>query len=195
MVELQSDHVGTGPVNLGVWVTEMTNGQLTAFIGPVLSYYEYTSTNFKRLTDSEWDETYLYFSMRPDWVNIYLADSLGNEKSKGASLVTSVSNNPDNPVIPESYITVKSYPNPFNPDVIINFSIPNHLTNSIAELVIYDIQGQKIKTLVNEALPTGNYLVKWNATDENGIGVSSGVYIYVLRLAGQQATGKMIFQK
>ena len=55
--------------------------------------------------------------------------------------------------------------------------------------------GQKIKTLVNEALPTGNYLVKWNATDENGIGVSSGVYIYVLRLAGQQATGKMIFQK
>jgi hypothetical protein len=188
-------HVGTGPVNLGVWVTEMTNGQLTAFIGPVLSYYEYTSTNFKRLTDSEWDETYLYFSMRPDWVNIYLADSLGNEKSKGASLVTSVSNNPDNPVIPESYITVKSYPNPFNPDVIINFSIPNNLTNSKAELVIYDIQGQKIKTLVNEALPTGNYLVKWNATDENGIGVSSGVYIYVLRLAGQQATGKMIFQK
>lgn len=188
-------HVGTGPVNLGVWVTEMTNGLLTAFAGPVLSYYEYKSTNFERLTDAEWDETYLSLSMRPNWVNIYLADSSGNSKGKGASLITSVSYDPRNPVVPESYITVKSYPNPFNPDVIINFSIPSNLTNSVAELVIYDIQGQKIKTLVNEVLPTGNYLVKWNATDENGIRVSSGVYIYVFRLANQQASGKMIFQK
>ena len=188
-------HVGTGPVNLGVWVTKMSNGQLTAFVGPVLSYYEYTTSNFERLTDSEWDETYLYSSMRPDWVNIYLADYTGNSKGAGAALITSVSENPNNRVVPESYLTVRSYPNPFNPDVIINFSIPNKLTNSLAELVVYDIQSRKIKTLVNNVLPTGNYLVKWNATTDNGIGVASGVYLYVLRVGDQQVAGKMVFQK
>ena len=188
-------HVGTGLVNLGVWVTEMTDGQLTAFVGPVLSYYEYTSNNFERLTDSEWDETYLNLSLRPDWVNIYLADNSGNSKGTGATLITSVSDDPNNHVIPESYLAVKSYPNPFNPNVIINFSIPNKLTSSLAELTVYDIQGRKIKTLVNDVLPTGNYLVKWNATMENGTGVASGIYLYVLRVGDQQVAGKMVFQK
>ena len=188
-------HVGTGPVNLGVWVTKMTNGQLTAFVGPVLSYYEYTTSNFERLTDSEWDRTYLYSSMRPDWVNIYLADYTGNSKGTGAALITSVSENPNNRVVTESYLTVKSYPNPFNPDVIINFSIPNKLTNSLAELVVYDIMGRKIKTLAKGVLSTGNYLVKWDATTDNGSVVSSGVYLYVLRVGDHQATGKMVFQK
>ena len=188
-------HVGTGPVNLGVWVTKMTNGQLTAFVGPVLSYYEYTSSNFERLTDTEWDSTYLNLSLRPDWVNIYLADNSGNSRGQGAKLITSVSNENNNPNIPKTYLVAKSYPNPFNPDVIINFSIPNKLTNSLAELVVYDIQGRKIKTLVNDVLPTGNYLVKWNATTDNGSGVSSGVYLYVLRVGEQQVAGKMVFQK
>jgi len=188
-------HVGTGPVNLGVWVTKMTDGQLTAFVGPVLSYYEYTSTNFERLTDSEWDSTYLSLSMRPDWVNLYLADASGNSKGTGATLITSVSEDPNNHVVPETYLTVKSYPNPFNPDVIINFSIPNKLTNSLAELVVYDIMGRKIKTLAKGVLSAGNYLTKWNATTDNGSGVSSGIYLYVLRVGNRQVAGKMVFQK
>ena len=110
-------------------------------------------------------------------------------------MITSVSNENNNPNIPKTYLVAKSYPNPFNPDVIINFSIPNKLTNSLAELVVYDIQGRKIKTLVNDVLPTGNYLVKWNATTDNGSGVSSGVYLYVLRVGEQQVAGKMVFQK
>ncbi|OGU71074.1 MAG: hypothetical protein A2V93_03700 [Ignavibacteria bacterium RBG_16_34_14] len=188
-------HVGTGPVNLGVWITELAGGQLTAFIGPVLSYYEYTTLGFERLTDTEWDETYLYLSLRPDWVNIYLADSSGNSKGEGATLITSVKENPNAPNIPESHIVAKSYPNPFNPTVIINFSIPYDLTNSLTELIIYDIQGQKVKTLVKEVLPSGNYLTKWDAKTDEGVGVSSGVYLYVLKAAGQQVTGKMVYQK
>jgi hypothetical protein len=79
--------------------------------------------------------------------------------------------------------------------VIINFSIPAELTNSLTELVIYDIQGQQVNTLVKEVLPSGNYLTKWNATSDEGDIVSSGVYLYVLRVANQQVTGKMVFQK
>jgi hypothetical protein len=188
-------HVGTGPVNLGVWVTELPDGQLTAFIGPVLSYYEYVTDDFERLTDSEWEETYLYFSMRPDWVNIYLADSSGISRGPGNKLITSVSENPDNQNLLSSHLIAKNYPNPFNPYVIINFSIPYDLTNSPVELIIYDIQGQKVKTLINDVLPSGNYLTKWNATTDNGSAVSSGIYLYILRVAGQQVSGKMIYQK
>jgi len=188
-------HVGTGPINLGVWITELPGGQLTAFIGPVLSYYEYITDDFERLTDTEWDETYLYFSMRPDWVNIYLADSSGNSRGEGGTLITSVEVDPNNPVIPETHIIAKTYPNPFNPYVIINFSIPYDLTNSLTELIIYDVTGQKVKTLFRETFPSGNYLTRWDATTDDGSGVSSGIYLYVLKVAEQQVTGKMVYQK
>jgi hypothetical protein len=188
-------HVGTGPINLGVVVTENHQGNLTAFIGPVLSYYEFTTTNFLRLTDDEWDETHLYLSVRPSWNNIYLADSSGNTKGDGPILITSVLEDPNGSVLPVSHLIAKHYPNPFNPSVIINFSIPAELTNSLTELVIYDIQGQQVNTLVKEVLPSGNYLTKWNATSDEGDIVSSGVYLYVLRVANQQVTGKMVFQK
>ncbi len=188
-------HVGTGPVNVGVFVTENHQGNLTAFVGPVLSYYEYTTTNFERLTDTEWEETYLNLSLRPSWNNIYLADVSGETRGGGPILVTSVFEDPNGPVLPVSHLVAKHYPNPFNPSVIINFSIPYDLTNSLAELSIYDIQGQKVTTLVKDVLPSGNYLTKWNATNDEGGIVSSGVYLYVLRVADQQATGKMVFQK
>ena len=188
-------HVGTGPINLGVWITELPGGQLTAFIGPVLSYYEYITDDFERLTDTEWDETYLYFSMRPDWVNIYLADSSGNSRGEGGTLITSVEVDPNNPVIPETHIIAKTYPNPFNPNVIINFSIPYDLTNSLTELIIYDVTGQKVKTLFRETLPSGNYLTRWDAKTDDGSGLSSGIYLYVLKVAEQQVTGKMVYQK
>ncbi|MCU0415469.1 MAG: DUF3160 domain-containing protein, partial [Ignavibacteriaceae bacterium] len=52
-------HVGTGSVNLGIFVTENHLGESTAFVGPVMSYYEYRTMNFLRLTDEEWASTYL----------------------------------------------------------------------------------------------------------------------------------------
>ncbi len=188
-------HVGTGPVDMGVFVAKMPTGEDCAFVGPLLSYRDYTTVDWLRLTDNEWKNDYLFSSTRPDWVNIYLADSSGNSKGTGATLITSVDEDINNPDVPSSYLIAKSYPNPFNPTVIISFSIPYDLTNSLTELVIYDIQGQKVKTLVKEVLSAGNYLVKWNATTDEGIGVSSGIYLYTLRSAGRQVSGKMVFQK
>jgi len=187
-------HVGTGPVNLSVWAAEYPSGQLTAYVGPVLSYYEYTTTNFQRLTDSEWDETYLSQSIRPNWVNIYLADSSGSSKGEGLKLITSVNDNKKNP-IPETHLLARNYPNPFNPSTIISFSIPYDLTNSKTELVIYNIQGEVVKRLVDETLPSGNYLTRWDGTNELGIQVTSGIYIYSLRVADKQVSGKMTLIK
>jgi len=69
------------------------------------------------------------------------------------------------------------------------------MINSLTELKIYDLQGKLIKTLVNEVLPAGNYLSKWDGKNENGNQVASGVYIYNLKVAHRQKSGKMTFLK
>jgi len=183
-------HVGTGNINLGVFITENHLGELTAFVGPVMSYYEYRTTNFLRLTDDEWENTYLQSALRPEWVNIYLADSLGQSRGSGTTLITSVEQD-INPIIPQSQILLNNYPNPFNPYTIISFSIPYDLTNSSVELKIYDINGSLVKTLVNENLPAGNYLTKWEGDNISGTKVSSGIYIYSLRVGDRAVNNKM----
>jgi len=70
-------HSGTGPINLAVVTAKLPTGENVTFTGPVMSYYEYTTTNFFRINDEEWDSLYLAKSTRPDWVNIYLADKEG----------------------------------------------------------------------------------------------------------------------
>jgi len=188
-------HVGTGPINLGVFITNNHQGDLTAFAGPMMSYYDYRTFDFLRLNDDEWDETYLQLAGRPDWVNIYLADTSGASRGDGATLITSVENDENNLLIPQTEILVSNYPNPFNPSTIIAFTIPYDLTNSLTELKIYDLQGRLIKTLVSEVLPAGNYLSKWDGKNEIGNHVASGVYIYNLKVSYRQKSGKMTLLK
>ncbi len=183
-------HVGTGNINLGVFVTDNHLGEPTAFVGPLMSYYEYRTTDFFRLTDDEWENTYLQSALRPEWVNIYLANSLGNTRGSGPKLITSVEQD-KNPVIPQSQILLNNYPNPFNPYTIISFSIPYDLTNSFVELKIYDINGSLVKTLVSENLPAGNYLTKWEGDNAGGNKVSSGVYIYSICVGDRAVNNKM----
>ena len=177
----------------------MPGGQQTAFIGPMLSYYEYTTTNFYRLADQEWEDKYLMSSLRPSWTNIYLADNEGNSKGEGLKLITSIEeNNQDNGVMPEKFIYADVYPNPtnpFNPTVTISFTIPFKLSGAKVELNIYNIQGKLIKNLVGQNLPSGKYLYRWNGKNEYGVDAASGVYISNLRIAGQQYSHKLILMK
>jgi hypothetical protein len=187
-------HVGTGNINLGVFITKNHQGNLTAFVGPVMSYYEFRTMNFLRLTDDEWASTYLQSATRPDWVNIYLADSLGQSRGSGGMLITSVEKD-ENQIIPHSEILLGNYPNPFNPYTIISFSIPYDLTNSYVELKIYDINGRLVNTLIKEYLSAGNYLTKWFGDDSSGGKVSSGVYLYTIRVGDKMISKKMTLLK
>ena len=86
-----------------------------------------------------------------------------------------------------------NYPNPFNPETTISFSVEQ--TSSLVNLEIYNLKGQKIKTLVSEILSAGNHSVVWNGTDENEKSVSSGVYLYKMRTGNYISTKKMILMK
>ncbi|MFA4924963.1 MAG: DUF3160 domain-containing protein, partial [Ignavibacteriaceae bacterium] len=187
-------HVGTGMMNLGVWVTNNEEAQPTAFVGPALSYYEYTSTNFLRLTDEKWQDSYLNAALRPSFVNVYLADSTGNTKGNGPMLLTSIERN-DNPVSEMNYLVAQNYPNPFNPSTIISFTIPEAMANQNVSLKIYSINGELIKTFFEKELPAGNYVTRWDGTNEIGSAVPSGVYLYKVTAGNNFVTGKMSLVK
>lgn len=184
-------HAGTGEMNMAIVVAENCSGDNVAYVGPVMSYHEYTTTNFQRLTDDEWKTQYWSTSTRPEWTNIYLADGTGKVKPNGPSLVTAVKDVPGDPIVPVDFLTAQNYPNPFNPETIINITIPSSLTNKLVNLSIYDIQGRLIKKLLNENLQAGNYLVKWDGTNDQNRSVSSGAYLYRLVAGESQFNGKM----
>jgi PKD repeat protein len=77
--------------------------------------------------------------------------------------------------LPTEYGLSANYPNPFNPETTISYQLPEV---SDVMLHIYNVQGQKIATLVNERKDAGSYQVVWNGTNDFGQEVAGGMYIY-----------------
>lgn len=187
-------HAGTGKVDLLITAITMPDGNNVAFVGPTYSFYDYTTLNFLRLTDEEWRDTYLATAIRPDWVNVYLANSNGNYIGEGSTLwLTGVKEDLNTKV--KRYLTAQNYPNPFNASTIINFNVPINKTNANVKLIIYNSNGELIKTLVNDNLPSGNYMAKWDGTNEAGNNVASGVYLYTLIVDNLKLSSKMMMVK
>ena len=88
--------------------------------------------------------------------------------------------------------TLSNYPNPFNPETTINYQLPE---NGNVRLAVYNLKGQKVKTLVDKTLESGNHIVIWNGTDENNKSVSSGIYFYKIKTDNHEETRKMILMK
>jgi type IX secretion system substrate protein len=108
--------------------------------------------------------------------------------------ITPVSNE-----IPSQFRLYQNYPNPFNPVTRIKFDVPSNVKRekSNVKVVIYDVLGKDVATLVNEQLKPGTYEVEWNATHH-----PSGVYFYTLRtgdastpLGAKDATSSMTMTK
>ena len=131
-------------------------------------------------------------SFRPSYVNLYLADSTGSSRGSGINLLTGIDDGKrltdELPATPELY---QNYPNPFNPSTFIAFSIPSSHPNTHVELTIFDIQGRRIQTLANEVMPSGNFVARWDGTNEKGDEVASGVYFYRLQAGAFVQTKRM----
>ncbi|MCZ7602034.1 MAG: T9SS type A sorting domain-containing protein [Melioribacteraceae bacterium] len=86
----------------------------------------------------------------------------------------------------------QNYPNPFNPSTTIKFTVPSDVKRetSITKLVVYDILGREVKTLVNEVKAPGTYEVTFNASQ-----LASGVYFYRLQSGSFMQTKKMILMR
>ncbi|MDD4677412.1 MAG: choice-of-anchor J domain-containing protein [Candidatus Cloacimonetes bacterium] len=85
-----------------------------------------------------------------------------------------------------------NYPNPFNPETTIAYSVKETLPVTIE---IYNLKGQKVTTLVNETLVPGNYSIVWKGLDDNNHPVASGVYFFKMNAGKYSSTKKMIMMK
>ncbi|MBN2011086.1 S8 family serine peptidase [candidate division KSB1 bacterium] len=97
---------------------------------------------------------------------------------------------PDNDTThPEKFVLYANYPNPFNSKTTIKYELyqPNSVT-----LSMYNISGQLVKTIVNEFQTANTYLFHWNGTNNNGLPVTSGVYIFSLNVGTFHETQKLL---
>lgn len=106
---------------------------------------------------------------------------------KTDSTVTNI--NPEDGGLPSHIDLKQNYPNPFNPNTQIEFTVsrPGHI-----KLSIYNSNGQKVRTLIDQNMNPGSYSIRWDATNDQNKQVSSGVYYLRLQTKTDLITKKML---
>ena len=98
----------------------------------------------------------------------------------------------DEPMAPTRLALAGNFPNPFNPKTTIRFALP---ADGIVELTVYNVDGRRVATLVNERMEAGHHELIWEGRDATGHPVASGVYFSRIAFEGQVLTGKMLVLK
>jgi len=101
-------------------------------------------------------------------------------------------NEDNNPLLPKEFALKQNSPNPFNPSTDISFALPQE---SDVLLVIYNLLGEKVRTLVNERLRAGVHHVTFDSRDNNGRQVASGIYFYKIKANDFTNSKKMMLLK
>ena len=96
----------------------------------------------------------------------------------------------ENLTIPTQFALHQNYPNPFNPSTQISFDVPEG--SELVRLNIYNILGKKVSTLLNNVMSPGMHKIEWNAKDNEGNPVASGIYFYELSSSSFTARKKML---
>ncbi len=93
---------------------------------------------------------------------------------------------------PNKYLLRQNYPNPFNPVTTIEYIIPEE---NFVFIKVFDIKGKDIKTLVNRNQNPGQYSIKWDMKNNQGIFVPAGIYFYSIQTLNYKETKKMLILK
>ena len=98
----------------------------------------------------------------------------------------------DESELPKEFAISQNYPNPFNPTTMIKFQLPKE---QFVTLKVYDLLGKEIRTLVEGNIQAGYHKVVWDATDNFGNKVTSGIYFYRITAGNNVVTKKMLLLK
>ena len=91
--------------------------------------------------------------------------------------------------MPTGFRLHQNYPNPFNPSTTIPYSI---VKSGYVNLSVYNIMGQKVRTLIDDYQAAGSHVVIWNGFDDDGKNAGAGVYIYQLKRINHSESRKML---
>ena len=175
-----------------VYVTGTSTGNGTG--------YDYATVKYNSAGDTVWVKRYNGLANGEDQVLGMTIDNSGSIYVTGGSFGSGTNTDyatikysqvigiqPISTEIPNKFSLSQNYPNPFNPTTKIKFSIPKE---SFAKIIVFDVLGREISTIVNEELKPGTYEV-----DFDGTNLPSGVYYYKLMTGDYSETKKMILLK
>ena len=109
-----------------------------------------------------------------------------------AGINTSYLSNLEQAWNPIEFKVHNNYPNPFNPITTLSYDLPE---NSFVNITIYNLLGREVRKLVNQNKDAGFKSVIWNGTNNLGVLVSAGVYLYQIRAGKYVQTKKMLLLK
>ena len=118
-----------------------------------------------------------------------------NENVEGVNVVgvfTKSAMGIESDLIPGQYSLHQNYPNPFNPVTTLRYDLPE---NGLVNIIIYDMLGRQVKTLINHTQDAGYRSVIWDATNDYGKPVSAGIYLYQIQAGEYISTKKMVLLK
>jgi len=94
--------------------------------------------------------------------------------------------------LPQEYTLAQNFPNPFNPSTSIQFTIPQ---NELVRLVVYNMLGQKVRTIVDQEMEAGTFVANWDGRNDAGHQLASGAYFYRLETKSYAKTMSMLLLK
>jgi hypothetical protein len=187
-------HVGNGNINMGVFLAEnpCNPGQYMAFIGPVSSFHQEVTSNFKRLTDQEWEayfwSGYENYPERPDWVAAYLLDQEGKARLEGRNLKGKVyqgtSELPATPARLVDYVLL--FPNPVTEEAHVRFVLNQR---EAVSMVVYDASGRIVHREEKRVLPPAEHNVVLPA-----VNWPAGMYLLQLRIGTDYISKELVVQ-
>lgn len=106
--------------------------------------------------------------------------------------VTDVNNHATHQQTPDDYQLGDAYPNPFNGNTLIQFKITKP---GMVKIEVYNLMGQKIRTLLSERKEAGDYTAHWNGKNESGKTVGSGIYLYKMTIDNFKSSKRIVYLK
>ena len=144
----------------------------------------YTTSPVYDDTNLDWD-TFYYYRVATFTSNL-------SEYSDVISLIIEWLSINNRSLTPDNYALHQNYPNPFNPFTTLRYDLPDDI---VVNILIYDMLGKIVKTLVSGEQNSGYKSVQWDATNNSGQAVSAGVYIISIQAGEFRDTRKMLFVK
>ena len=117
-------------------------------------------------------------------------ETIGNDNTPNTLVVGTLSIDED--LVPDVFALHQNYPNPFNPTTNIQYDLPE---DHFVSVIIYDVIGRKIRSLMNTNQTAGYHTIRWDARNDMGEGVAAGMYIYTIQAGDFRATKKMVLLK
>lgn len=160
---------------------DITNGSGSAIRGR--RYYQYVHPTQVMADSAKWPSTYA-LALMP-----WKLDNLTIEDPPDLNTLTGVG---DGATLPGAYELRQNYPNPFNPSTVITYSIPKE---SRVTIEVYNLLGQKIAVLFDQEQGVGTHSIAWNARNDAGTMVSSGMYLLKMHAGSFSQVKKMMLMR